>query len=172
MDNLTKAELLELKQLLNTLSKRFNLSRKEDRRLKFIMANEFYYSKEDVKNYLELGGNFSIIKEAHDLMDKLHIIDSERESMWKAHKAKIRSYKTDYSLRPIQSRRDNKDIRVGSGYGSGNSIRYPRKGHKNAWKKFYKLFPHKHPDYDKEKTIIEIKKDFFKEFSESKKNIK
>ena len=42
----------------------------------------------------------------------------------------------------VKEGRDNKDVRVGSGGENKNSIRYPKKCRKTAWKRFYKLFPH------------------------------
>jgi hypothetical protein len=40
-------------------------------------------------------------------------------------------------------RQDNKTyINCGSGHDNYNSIRYPSKKRKTAWKRFYKLFPH------------------------------
>lgn len=47
-----------------------------------------------------------------------------------------------YRTMPRGSRRDNKDVRVGSGSGGNiNSIRFPRVARKTAWKRFWKLFP-------------------------------
>jgi len=47
-------------------------------------------------------------------------------------------------------RQDNKtSINYGSGYSNGNTIRYPRKNRKTAWKRFYKLFPHLKPETQK-----------------------
>lgn len=50
-----------------------------------------------------------------------------------------------YNRKPIQQRRDNKDVLVGSGWSNINKIRYPKKCRKTAWKRFYKLFPHLKP---------------------------
>ncbi len=46
---------------------------------------------------------------------------------------------------PKVEHKDNKYVRVGNGGGGLSSIRYPKKGHKNAWKNFYKIFPHLDP---------------------------
>jgi hypothetical protein len=43
---------------------------------------------------------------------------------------------------PKKSERDNKDVKVGSGWDNINKIRYPKKCRKTAWKRFYKLFLH------------------------------
>lgn len=42
---------------------------------------------------------------------------------------------------PPMDKRDNKAMKVGSGGGNKNKIRYPKKCRKTAWKRFYKLFP-------------------------------
>jgi hypothetical protein len=49
--------------------------------------------------------------------------------------------KSAYDHMPKPERKDNKDVRVGSGGGSSSSIRYPKKVRKTAWKRFHKLFP-------------------------------
>jgi hypothetical protein len=43
-----------------------------------------------------------------------------------------------------RSHRDNKDATVGSGNcgSNANTIRFPKKCRKTAWKRFYRLFPH------------------------------
>lgn len=60
-----------------------------------------------------------------------------------------------YNLKPIESKQDNKNKRVGSGNSWRNKIRYPKKCkkhtkkcRKNAWKRFYKLFPHIKESHD------------------------
>ena len=50
--------------------------------------------------------------------------------------------RVNYNFMPKPPRKDNKDyINYGSGHNGGTSIRYPKKGRKTAWKRFYKLFP-------------------------------
>lgn len=58
--------------------------------------------------------------------------------------------KNEYSAKPQKEGRDNKDVKVGSGSNGRNSIRYPSLKRKNAWKKFYKLFPHLNPNNKKD----------------------
>jgi hypothetical protein len=42
---------------------------------------------------------------------------------------------------------DNKSYKNGSGTNyNPNTIRYPKKNRKTAWKRFYKLFPHLKPE--------------------------
>lgn len=54
-----------------------------------------------------------------------------------------------YRGKPIQSRRDNKDVKVGSGGSNRNKVRFPKKCRKTAWKRFYKLFPNLKPEEQK-----------------------
>jgi len=58
-----------------------------------------------------------------------------------------------YNSSPKVEHKDNKYIRVGNGGGGQSSIRYPKKGHKNAWKNFYKIFPHLDPTKPEEVHI-------------------
>lgn len=47
-----------------------------------------------------------------------------------------------YLKSPILDKRDNKDLRVGTGGSNKNKVRYPSKKRSiKTWKKFYKLFP-------------------------------
>jgi hypothetical protein len=64
---------------------------------------------------------------------------------------KIINYKHNWTL----DNRDNKDRIIYTGNSGSNRIRYPKKGHKQAWKKFYKLFPSLQPGYEKPKYISE-----------------
>jgi len=48
--------------------------------------------------------------------------------------------------------RDNKNIKVGSGNRNKNTIRFPRKVRKTAWKRFYKLFPNEKQQNENIKT--------------------
>lgn len=53
-----------------------------------------------------------------------------------------RRSKANYSQMPKPDRRDNKELRVGSGGSNRINVRFPRKtAGKATWKKFYKLFP-------------------------------
>jgi len=48
----------------------------------------------------------------------------------------------NYNMMPKPERKDNKDVRVGSGGGSNGGIRFPKRNRgKATWKKFWKLFP-------------------------------
>jgi len=69
----------------------------------------------------------------------------EREAV--RHKRDLHENRTDYTLKPVQEGKDNKDYYSGrGGGGSRNRIRVPRKVRsKGCWKRFYKLFPHLDP---------------------------
>ncbi len=138
-------ELKELDILLRQTLNKVGLNRSEKRQLKHIMSTTPYRDK------LSLYDDQNAIR-AHQLFDKILTPDHERESIWRDQISKVISYSKGYDLKPIKEGRDNKNVRVGSGYPQGNTIRYPRKGHKNAWKKFYKLFPHLDPKNKKDEN--------------------
>lgn len=51
-------------------------------------------------------------------------------------------YKNSLNGKPVAESRDNKTVRVGNGRNKNqNTIRFPKKCRKTAWKRFYKLFP-------------------------------
>lgn len=51
--------------------------------------------------------------------------------------------KAAYNKKPQKEGRDNKGVKVGSGYGNRNSIRWPKQtSNRHVWKNFWKLFPH------------------------------
>ena len=104
---------------------------------------------------------FRLLIEAHDIFDLIRMPMKERKKFWLEHKLKLREQSKVYKLKPVKEGRDNKGVLVGSGYGGSSSIRYPKKGHKNAWKQFYKLFPSLKPGFDDQKQpyqTIEIAK--------------
>lgn len=143
----------ETKQILRVTKKtKLQLSNTELKRLRFLMSVEYYTSKKDLipisaASYKPYKDQLQRKHEAHKLFDLIRLPEKQREKMWIEHRNQIGSYGDVYKLKPVKEGRDNKDIRVGSGYGGRDSIRYPRKGHKSAWKKFYKLFPRLHPNY-------------------------
>ena len=58
---------------------------------------------------------------------------------------KYNTHHTDinYSLMPKEPKQDNKNplSNYPTNYYNSNTIRYPKKCRKTAWKRFYKLFP-------------------------------
>lgn len=80
------------------------------------------------------------------IAEELELTFDEITSRWREiYKEKFENKKI-YRKRPTVIRKDNKDIRVGSGGSNKNKIRRPRKCRKTAWKRFYKLFPHLKPN--------------------------
>lgn len=137
-------ELLKLKNELNRVRNRIGISRSEDRFMKLIMSGGSYWDKQLNKDSIS---DWAIkCNKVHELFDKIGTSPYDRKQIWDDHFYKIKSYSGIYDLKPIKEGRDNKDIRVGSGYSQRGAIRFPRKGHKNAWKKFYKLFPRLDPN--------------------------
>lgn len=137
------------------------LTDKEEGRLNFLMRKHYCHSAGSVKSALEHiersrlrkghrnnGAREDLLKEqleAHTLFDKKGLNDSEREKLWSKTRRDQLKLHTKTKLKPQKEGRDNKDVKVGSGYPQGNTIRYPKKGRKTAWKRFYKLFPHLKP---------------------------
>lgn len=145
MDPEFKKELLKFQEELNRTKNKLCITRSEERLLNQIKWSTGYVSRQDLLEYPQ-----SILykdqKKAHNILDKAGKSEEERKALWAGAKSLRREYKSPYSLKPIKEGRDNKDVRVGSGGGGSNRIRFPKKGHKNAWKKFYKLFPHLDPN--------------------------
>lgn len=84
-------------------------------------------------------------KQLLDLIDKYGMSNEEVVKRWaEVRTSRVRVSKWlrgGSSYMPPPARQDNKTCAVGSGGGNSNSIRYPRKCRKTAWKRFYKLFP-------------------------------
>lgn len=136
-----------------------NLSKKEWKRLHFIISGNMYISFEiatqriNNKSYFEHFRSYSngikLQNEAHQLFVKLGMDETMRRGYWVLKYSERKASKEEYNKKPIRVRKDNKDI---INYGSGNpqsAIRYPRKKRKTAWKRFYKLFPHLDPNTKK-----------------------
>lgn len=93
-------------------------------------------NKINLANYLEIK---RLIEVFNISIEELHLMGQEIRSEKLAVRRKMKS-------KPIQSRRDNKDVRVGSGGSNRSKVRFPKKVRKTAWKRFYKLFPHLKPE--------------------------
>lgn len=66
--------------------------------------------------------------------------DQLRKEWMQESRERLRRH-AEYRLKPVQSRQDNKDQRVGSGGSNRTTIRFPKECRKTAWKRFWKLFP-------------------------------
>lgn len=93
-------------------------------------------NKINLEAYLEIKRLVEIFKLTNE---ELHLMGRKLRQEKFAIRNKMKSS-------PIKPRRDNKDVKVGSGGSNKNKIRYPKKCRKTAWKRFYKLFPHLKPD--------------------------
>lgn len=80
------------------------------------------------------------------LITELGLDFSESMVEWREIQRAKRENAIAYNKSPKILRRDNKDVRVGSGGSNKNKIRRPRKCRKTAWKRFYKLFPKLKPN--------------------------
>jgi len=78
------------------------------------------------------------------LARKMNLLEDELVIEWLYFKHERRIERRFYNSMPKRNRSDNKDHKSGSGFSNGNAntIRYPKKCRKTAWKRFYKLFPH------------------------------
>ena len=82
------------------------------------------------------------ILEIHVLGKKLGYTEEGIKKIWVSKSIEKGRNQRIQNLTPPPEGRDNKDVHAfGSGNRNRNSIRYPKKNRKNAWKKFYKLFP-------------------------------
>lgn len=85
------------------------------------------------------------VTERKQLVIDLGLSDDEFNQIVYNQQEKRRTNSPQYSIftrrNPTMNRRDNKEMRVGSGGRNRNSIRFPSKKRKHAWKNFYKLFP-------------------------------
>lgn len=66
------------------------------------------------------------------------------KNLWCFFYNKNRTTRFVYKQKPKKDKRDNKDVRVGSGSGGSmySTIRFPKqRANKSVWKKFWKLFP-------------------------------
>lgn len=103
----------------------------------------------DVK-YLK---NIAEEKKIYELAIELQLDSIEFHMMWyNCYNEKLDNKQT-YSAKPLKEGRDNKDVLNLSkhpGDYTGNTIRYPKKNRKTAWKRFYKLFPKLDPKNKKD----------------------
>lgn len=112
-----------------------------------INAKDVYLTQSQCERLIRkiINGNGLFIKE-----DELKEW-SEEEKKWtyfvvhNYHSSTCLNKHRGYDSSPKVEHKDNKYVRVGNGGGGLSSIRYPKKGHKNAWKNFYKIFPHLDP---------------------------
>lgn len=89
------------------------------------------------------------IQKIHYLYQKVGIPEVDYLSHWGIQRSirRVESEKYNVSLKP--ERKDNKTyLNRGNGEGT-NSIRYPKKVRKTAWKRFYRLFPSLDPERNK-----------------------
>lgn len=118
------------------------------RRLNFLMYNTpVYYLYKNIEDLRMLETHFqNQNNEIANIITELGLDFSTSITGWREIQIAKRENKFLYEKSPKPLRRDNKDIRVGSGGGNRNKIRRPRKCRKTAWKRFYKLFPKLKPN--------------------------
>lgn len=118
---------------------------KLERRLDHLTRLECFVTKESLEGqhdqwYESFRKNAT---EIYSIFDQLGITDqNEIERFWKTNYMKQLNLMYSYKKGPRRERKDNKNtINYGTGNSNRNTIRYPKKCRKTAWKRFYKLFP-------------------------------
>jgi hypothetical protein len=132
-------------------------SRKESRELLYLCKKYPYINYFILLKYLKESNKISfnkflkerilISKRIHELYIKF-FNEEEYRIHWNIsyHNQIEKSKKYDYMIPP--ERKDNKTyLNRGTGNMNGgfSSVRFPKKGRKTAWKRFYKLFPNLKP---------------------------
>jgi hypothetical protein len=90
-----------------------------------------YYGLDEINKYVEL----------YKIIDKLEIHPDIVNRLWSRLQQASRKRKAQYNRKPIPVRKDNPNL-YGGEFRGGGYLRIPRRSKKNAWKRFYKLFPH------------------------------
>lgn len=157
-----KDKLKRLKHLMYTIQfpYSFDYAIAEMRKQPFVCKHTKEEIIEDINNRLTI---YVRQKYPNDLIqrekDKLEIYKLAEElnidvfEMWYEQNALAKSNKALYEMKPVRERKDNKDVLNLSRHPGGNgrnSIRYPKKNRKTAWKRFYKLFPKLDPKNKKD----------------------
>lgn len=120
------------------------LSKRQERRLKNLMGSLSHNTKSNLDTY-PTHKQWKVEREQYYEVFYLAELkgwteDQLKIEWWKARRAQLYKHHS-YHQKPIQQRRDNKDVRVGSGGSNRSSVRFPREARKTAWKRFWKLFP-------------------------------
>lgn len=125
------------------------LDKKTQKRLRSLIGKSFYCGERPARNVLGfkyVGGftrmNYTRILMAHKIFNEHEFGEEERVQYWRSLSIYNRERSTLYTLMPRSPRKDNKDYKSGGGNSNNpNTIRYPKKVRKTAWKRFLKLFP-------------------------------
>jgi len=90
------------------------------------------------------------VRKIHDLYQKAGVNESDYLPHWGFHRSTQAARSSEYNKALKPERKDNKTyINRGSGGSNRNSVRYPKKVRKTAWKRFYRLFPSLDPEREK-----------------------
>lgn len=131
-------------------------SKKLQRKLKFLCAKQFPHTIDDFDSYLKMTEYHSKRYPFHTickLFIELNYTVAEANVFWSKTYSVYRNIRRtldDKHSSPKPERKDNKYVMVGSGGSNKNTIRYPSKKRKTAWKRFYKIFPHLDPKNKKD----------------------
>jgi len=135
----------ELHQLLSLCKKYFPLPLR-------VLENSEEFLKSTKKNALGINCYKKLIdvRKIHTLYQKCGVSEGDYLAHWGTERTVQRSKHEEYNRALKPERKDNKTyINRGSGGSNRNSVRYPKKVRKTAWKRFYRLFPSLDPERNK-----------------------
>ena len=90
---------------------------------------------------------FLEIRKVHGLFQKAGSAEADYLAYWTTERTIQRIRHDEYNKGLKPERKDNKTyLNRGSGHSNANSVRYPKKVRKTAWKRFYRLFPSLDPE--------------------------
>jgi hypothetical protein len=135
----------DLHQLLSLCKKYYPLPLR-------ILEGQEDYLKSHKKNAL---GNDSYkkllqVRKIHSLYQKAGVTEGDYLAHWTTERTVQRIKHAEYNQALKPERKDNKTyLNRGSGGSNANTVRYPKKVRKTAWKRFYRLFPSLDPEREK-----------------------
>lgn len=140
-----KSVILKVEDLLESLSN------KERRKLLTLIRSNNFIPKETLKGMLTHYGDRQVCDrkklddtvKIHKLYEKVNISETDYNHHWNYNHLDQKSKHHEMNVIAKPPRQDNKTyINRGGGHDNYNTIRYPSKKRKTAWKRFWKLFPH------------------------------
>lgn len=108
-----------------------------------IFKNEWINRKVQTYYHKSINVEINEMKRIFEISEILNISYENLRIIWKDVVKERKEIELIYNGKPKVERRDNKDVRVGSGSSyRGNRVRYPSKKRSvSTWRNFYKLFP-------------------------------
>jgi hypothetical protein len=103
----------------------------------------YFFAKLLGKNskYLNKTKHSEQVKELYKLLIDNDLLTKETAEKWLFIRNNYAKKRSTYKLKPLNRKKDNNGVYVGSGGGNKNSVRAPKLKRKTAWKRFLALFP-------------------------------